>query len=117
MAGTYSDDEGQQEVSRRTLVCACVAGPAMGGPLFGMMGFGLLASATLVLISSPLTMIFSPVLFSAGLVLMAAMGGFAVAAAMGLSGLCTLGLIFQQLRSTRPVGFELPKKASWIWCG
>ena len=59
------------------------------------------------LISSPLLLIFSPLLFGAGAVLVAALAGIGMAMAAGLSGLFTFGWISKELGVGRLLQFGL----------
>ncbi|KAJ7963493.1 Oleosin [Quillaja saponaria] len=95
----YGDETGR--CSGMTVLCASLAGIAIGGPLLGMIGFSLLASATLLLVSSPLLLLFSPLLLGAASVLVGAMAGFAMAVALGLAGVSTFGWIVREVRGTR----------------
>lgn len=85
----------QQQVSGETVVFASLAGLAIGGPLLAMMGFTFVATITLLLVSSPLLIIFSPLLFFACFVFAAALAGFAAAGAMSMVGLSTIRWIFR----------------------
>lgn len=97
MGNTYGDDEEQQEeVSGRTVVCACVAGTSMGGPLFGMMGFSLLASVRPVLSAD------GDIQSSAVLCRSCFDGGH------GSHWLVYVRLDFSATQV---------KKANWVWCG
>ncbi|KAG5550929.1 hypothetical protein RHGRI_009374 [Rhododendron griersonianum] len=62
-----------------------------------MTGFTVVATVTLLLVSSPLLTISSPLLISAGLVLVAALAGFAGARATALTGLLALGWVFRSV--------------------
>ncbi|XP_073009917.1 oleosin S1-2 [Typha latifolia] len=73
-----------------TVLYATLASLLIGGPLLGMMGFTLLASTTLLVVTSPLLLLFSPVLLPSAFVIVAAMAGFAFAAAMAFGGLLAL---------------------------
>ncbi|PON47227.1 LOW QUALITY PROTEIN: hypothetical protein PanWU01x14_246080 [Parasponia andersonii] len=75
---------GQHQISGWTVIYASLAGLAFGGPLLAMAGFSFLASVT---ISWLLLLIFSPLLFGACAVLVAAFAGFGMAAVAGLDGL------------------------------
>ncbi|KAL9441907.1 hypothetical protein AB3S75_020414 [Citrus x aurantiifolia] len=93
-------------VSGKSMLCASLAGAAIGGPLFGMMGFSFLATVTLLLISSPVLLIFSPLLVSAVFVLVRALTGFTAAIAMGIAGVFTLAWICREVRMHIRLGFR-----------
>lgn len=84
-------------ISGKTLLFASLSSLAIGGPLLAMSGFSFFASITLLLITSPLRFIFSPLLLGAGAVLVAAVAGFGVAAAAALTGLAAFGWISSEL--------------------
>ncbi|KAE8098918.1 hypothetical protein FH972_016945 [Carpinus fangiana] len=88
----------QEHVSGRSVLCASVAGMAIGGPLLGMTGFSFIASVALLLISSPLLLLFSPLLFCAALLLVGAVAGFSAAAAIAMAAASTLRWVFRELR-------------------
>lgn len=91
-------DRDRHEMSgktRRVILMASFAGAVMGGPLLVMMGFSFLASLTLLLVTSPLLIIFSPILFGAGCIFAFAMAGFALAACLGLAGLLSISWVFK----------------------
>ncbi|XP_010483077.1 PREDICTED: uncharacterized protein LOC104761666 [Camelina sativa] len=73
-----------------SVVEATVASLAVVGPLFGLMSFSLVATVTLFLIVSPLMLIFAPVLAGTVAILVAAMVGVGVAAALWLMGIAAL---------------------------
>ncbi|KAH0980693.1 hypothetical protein GBA52_007870 [Prunus armeniaca] len=77
----------------------------IGVSLVFLMGFSFLASVTLLVLSSPLRLIFIPLLFFTGFVFVGAMTGFAMARAMALTGMSTLGWIFQEPGGTCLLGF------------
>lgn len=78
-------------MSTKTAVLTSVAGVIIGGPLVGLMGLSFVATMSLLLLSSPLLIIFSPVLLGAAL----AMIGFAVAGAMAVAGLSSVAWVFR----------------------
>lgn len=92
-------DRDRHEMSGKTrrvmILMASFAGVVMGGPLLVMMGFSFLASLTLLLVTSPLLIIFSPILFGAGCIFAFAMAGFALAACLGLAGLLSIAWVFK----------------------
>ncbi|KAI5572193.1 hypothetical protein BDE02_11G146400 [Populus trichocarpa] len=63
---------GSHKLSGSSLVYASAACLATGGPLLGMSGLSFLASLTLLLITSPLLLIFRPLVLGAPLVLVGA---------------------------------------------
>ena len=81
------------------MVCASLAGVAIEGPLLGTMGLSFITSVAILLVSTPLLLLFSPIIFFAGLVLGGAVAGFSVAALMAMSGLSTLEWVFTKLRA------------------
>lgn len=88
------------------MLCASLTGVAIGGPLFGMIGFSFLATATLLLISSPALLIFSPLLLSAVFVLAGVLTGFTAAIAMGIAGVFPLAWIYREVRMHKRLGFR-----------
>ena len=88
------------------MVCASLAGIAIGGPLLSTMGLSFIASMAILLVSTPLLLLFSPIIFFAGLVLVGAVAGFSMAALMAMSGLSTLEWVFHQVKGRRDVGFR-----------
>ncbi|XP_068339198.1 major oleosin NAP-II-like [Pyrus communis] len=102
--GQQKQQQMQLQTSGTKMLVAAFTGLAIGGSLVGLMGFSFLASVTLLVLSSPLLVIFSPLLFFAGFVFVGALVGFTVAAAMALAGMTTLGWIFQELTGRRLLG-------------
>ncbi|KAM1055436.1 hypothetical protein ACFX13_029661 [Malus domestica] len=101
----HGQQQQQLQTSGTKVLLAAFTGLAIGGPLVGLMGFSFLASVTLLVLSSPLLLIFIPLLFFAGFVFVGALAGFAVAAALAFAGMTTLGWIFQELAGIRLLGF------------
>ncbi|KAL2455724.1 Oleosin 5 [Forsythia ovata] len=97
---------GRRHASGKTVLFASLAGVAIGGPLLGMMGFSFLATLTLLLITSPLLILFSPLIFSAACVVGFAFLGFAVAAAMAIAGMSTVTWVYRSLTGRRAVGYH-----------
>jgi len=89
----------QNQISTKTMVFATVGAITIGGPLLAMMGFTFLATMTFLVITSPLLMIFSPLLIGAMFVLVVALTGFALAGVMALAGLLALGWVFRLVKS------------------
>ena len=100
-----SGHDHQRHVHGRQVVCASLAGIAIGGPLLSTMGLSFIASMAILLVSTPLLLLFSPIIFFAGLVLVGAVAGFSMAALMAMSGLSTLEWVFHQVKGRRDVGF------------
>ncbi|KAK8591684.1 hypothetical protein V6N13_031720 [Hibiscus sabdariffa] len=90
----------QQQQSGRSMILAAVAGVALTAPLLGMMGFSFLATLTLLFISLPLLLLFSPLLLFVGLVFMVALAGFAIAATMAFAGVSALAWIYREIRGS-----------------
>ncbi|CAJ1971547.1 unnamed protein product [Sphenostylis stenocarpa] len=86
------------QISGVKLVSASVAALATVGPMLWMMGFSFLASTTLLLVCSPLLLLFTPLLLPAAFLFMITLAGFAVADAMALTGLHLLGGIARETR-------------------
>ncbi|KAL6513973.1 hypothetical protein OROHE_019429 [Orobanche hederae] len=82
------------QVSLKTAVMASVAGLVIGGPLLGLM-----AITTLLVVTSPLFIIFFPVLFGAVCVLGLVMFGLATAGVMALAGLSTMAWVLRSYTS------------------
>ncbi|XP_059664614.1 oleosin Ara h 10.0101-like [Cornus florida] len=105
--------ETQRQVSGTTVLYSSLAGVAVGGPLLVMMGFSFLATVTLLLVTSPLLISFSPLLFFAAFVLVSIMAGFATTAATALVGISSFVWIFRSFRGIRAcLGFDEDKLES-----
>ncbi|KAL6547030.1 hypothetical protein OROMI_022751 [Orobanche minor] len=87
------------QVSLKTAVMASVAGLVIGGPLLGLMAITFAAAATLLVVTSPLFIIFFPVLFGASCVLGLVMFGLATAGVMALAGLSTMAWVLRSYTS------------------
>ncbi|KAK4439646.1 Oleosin S1-2 [Sesamum alatum] len=85
--------------SGRTAVLASIAGVVIGGPLLALMGISFLATVTLLLVASPLFLIFSPVLFGAACVLALAVIGFVAAGAMAVAGVSAVAWVVRLFTS------------------
>ncbi|KAL4340305.1 hypothetical protein GQ457_08G007980 [Hibiscus cannabinus] len=94
----------QQQQSGRSMVLAALAGVALAAPLLVVMGFSFLATLTLLFISLPLLILFSPLLLSVGLVLMVVLAGFAIAATMAFAGVSTLVWMYREIRGNSGFG-------------
>ncbi|KAL2245171.1 oleosin S1-2 [Sesamum indicum] len=92
--------------SGRTVLLASIAGVIIGGPLLALMGISFLATVTLLLVASPLLLIFSPVLFGAACVLALAVIGFAAAGAMAVAGVSAVAWVVRSFTSRRAVQFR-----------
>lgn len=93
-----------QQVNRRTVICATVAGLAIEAPILGLMGFSFLSSLILLVITSPLLILFSPLLMGAAAVLAVAMAGFGVAGITAVLGLSSFVLVYRSLIKGRKIG-------------
>ncbi|OIW16416.1 hypothetical protein TanjilG_19132 [Lupinus angustifolius] len=86
------------ELSNMTLLSASLSAIVIAGPLLGMMLFSFIASSALVIVCSPLFLLFSPLLLGVAFVFVATLAGFAIAAAMGLIALSMLGWVAKETR-------------------
>lgn len=93
----------KQHVSGKTAVVASVAGLIIGAPLIGLTGMSFAATVTLLLLASPLFIIFSPVLFGAVCLLALALLGFGVAGAMALVGVSSVVYVVRSFTAGRGV--------------
>ncbi|XWS27677.1 hypothetical protein CRYUN_Cryun25bG0001900 [Craigia yunnanensis] len=105
MAEDHKQQGENHNVSGRSMVCALLAGMAVTAPLPGMMGFSFLATVTLLVISSPLLLIFSPFLLCVGLVFAGVLTGFTVATAMALAS--TLAWMYREIRGSLGAGYNV----------
>lgn len=104
----------ERRVSGTTAVLAFIAaGLIIGGPLIGLMGITFAATMTLLLLTSPLFIIFSPVLLGAVCVLALVMVGFAAAGAMAVVGVASMVWIFRSFTG----GDKLMESAGSDWAG
>ncbi|KAL0443220.1 UNVERIFIED_CONTAM: Oleosin S1-2 [Sesamum latifolium] len=92
--------------SGRTALLASIAGVIIGGPLLALMGISFLATVTLLLVASPLFLIFSPVLFGAVCVLALAVIGFTAAGAMAVAGVSAVAWVVRSFTSRRALQFH-----------
>ncbi|XP_009609929.1 oleosin 16.4 kDa isoform X2 [Nicotiana tomentosiformis] len=105
--GQMMDIVNPQQVSRRTLILATLAGIAVEGPLLGMMGFSFLTSLIILVVTSPLLLIFSPLLFGAACVFAFAIAGFGVAGTIAFAGLSSFVLVYRSLiKGVRKTGID-----------
>ncbi|XVE80627.1 hypothetical protein DITRI_Ditri14bG0154400 [Diplodiscus trichospermus] len=100
MAEAQQQQGETQSVSGRSMVWASLVSMALTVPLLGMMGFSLLSTLILLVISSPLLLIFSPLLLSVGLLFAGVLAGFAIAAAMALAGVSTLAWTYREIKGS-----------------
>ncbi|KAK6947147.1 Oleosin [Dillenia turbinata] len=99
LPASFSEGEGLTKMSPKTVVYASVTSIAIAGPLLAMMGFTLSATVILLLISSPLLLLFGPLLFFVGLLFAAALAGFAVSAALCLAGMFAFRWVYKSFGS------------------
>ncbi|KAM3396441.1 oleosin S1-2 [Capsicum galapagoense] len=92
-----------QQVDKKTVIFATVAGIAIGGPILGLMGFSLLSSLTLLVVTSPLLLLFSPLLLGAASVLAVTLAGFVMAGIMGALGLSSFVLVYRSIIKGRKI--------------
>ncbi|OIT27206.1 PREDICTED: uncharacterized protein LOC109214262 [Nicotiana attenuata] len=95
--GQMIDTVNPQQVSRRTVILATLAGIAVEGPLLGMMGFSFVTSLIILVVTSPLLLIVSPLLFGAACIFAFAIAGFGVAGTMAFAGLSSFVLVYRSL--------------------
>ncbi|KAK1583955.1 hypothetical protein Q3G72_028584 [Acer saccharum] len=95
--GQQLTTHGHGGVTGKSVVCASLAGVAVCGPLFGMLGFSFLATLTLLLICFPLMLLFSPLLLCVSLLFFGALVGFAAAVAMAVAGVSTLAWSYREV--------------------
>ncbi|CAN4102561.1 unnamed protein product [Withania somnifera] len=93
-----------QQADRRTVIWATVAGLAIEAPILGLMGFSFLTSLILLVITSPLLVIFSPLLMGAAAVLAVALMGFGVAGTTAILGLTSFVLVHRSLIEGSKIG-------------
>lgn len=91
---------GAHQVTGRTVVLGSVA---IGGELLCMMGISFVSTMTLLLITCPLVIIFSPLLLFAGFLFLSV---FAVAAVMALVGMSTIVGILRSYSGREMFGSE-----------
>ncbi|XP_051128264.1 oleosin S1-2-like [Andrographis paniculata] len=103
------DDRRQSHVSGSSVAQAAVAGLVIGGPLLGLMGISFAATASLMVVASPVLILFSPLLFAAAFVFALAMLGFAAAGAMAITGLLAVGWVFRPAAGYR--------RSEWLHSG
>ncbi|KAL4185879.1 hypothetical protein AMTRI_Chr10g8030 [Amborella trichopoda] len=90
--------EMKNKTSGSSVLSSSMAALVIGGPLLGMSGFSFLASMTILIISSPLFLIFSPLLLPVAFVLGCSMVAFAAAGLMGMAGFCAITCVFRSVR-------------------
>ncbi|KAK2640053.1 hypothetical protein Ddye_027848 [Dipteronia dyeriana] len=67
-----------------------------GGPFFGMLGFSLLATLTL-LVCFPFMLLFSPLLLCVSLLFVGALAGFSTVGTMAVAGVSTLSWSYREV--------------------
>ncbi|KAL4579950.1 hypothetical protein LXL04_016121 [Taraxacum kok-saghyz] len=100
----YHSHMAHNQVSGKTILLATLSAIAVGGPLLAMMGFSFLSTMTLFIFTSPLLIIFSPLLLGAGFVLVLALVGFGAAALMAIAGLSALGWVLRSVKEHEFLG-------------
>lgn len=95
-----SESSDQEQTSGTTVVLASLTGLAIGGSLVAMMGFSILASVALVLLTANITL-----LLFAGFAFVGAISGFVLALAMALSGVLMLERMLQKRGGTSLLRF------------
>ncbi|KAL5972340.1 hypothetical protein ACLOJK_041593 [Asimina triloba] len=88
----------QTRLGRPNILYSLLASVAIGGLLLGLMGLTFLASIATLLLSSPVLLVFSPVIFPAGFVIATSVAGIGAAAGMALVGVAALACICRSLR-------------------
>ncbi|KAG9448797.1 hypothetical protein H6P81_008762 [Aristolochia fimbriata] len=101
MAQMYFPPEDPRRVSPSTVAYSLVAGFAIGGPLFALMGVALLGSIGILIVASPLLVIFAPFILLAGFVLSAAVAGFSAGISMAAAGVWALAKVYGHVRRRR----------------
>ncbi|KAL7130709.1 hypothetical protein ABFS83_13G151700 [Erythranthe nasuta] len=98
------------QVSGKTALLLSVAGIIIGGPLVALMGIIFAVTMTLLLVASPLFIIFSPVLFGAACVFGLVMLGLAAAGAMAVVGVSAVAWVLRpSYASGRGIQFQSDK--------
>ncbi|GLT83761.1 hypothetical protein SLE2022_020330 [Rubroshorea leprosula] len=88
----------------RSLVCASLAGVAVGAPLLGISTFSFIAALTLLLVSTPLLLIFGPLLLCSALFFIGTLVGFSAAATMAVVGVSSVVWMYRGLRGSVGAG-------------
>ncbi|KAJ8532477.1 hypothetical protein K7X08_012400 [Anisodus acutangulus] len=97
-----------EQMTRKELIWATIAGVAIEGPILGMMCFSFLSSLILVVFTSPLLILFSPLLLGAASVFVIAMAGFGVAGITGVFGLSSFVVVYRSLMKGRKMATVQP---------
>ncbi|XP_060189791.1 oleosin S1-2 isoform X1 [Lycium barbarum] len=97
-------DVNPQQITPRSLIWTTIAGITIEGPILGLMGFSFLSSLILLVITSPLLIIFSPLLIGAACVFLLAMAGFGVAGITAVFGLSSFVVVYRSLIKDRKIG-------------
>ncbi|KAH0982393.1 hypothetical protein GBA52_009570 [Prunus armeniaca] len=95
-----SESSDQEQTSGTTVVLASLTGLAIGGSLVAMMGFSILASVALVLLTANITL-----LLFAGFAFVGAISGFVLALAMALASVLMLERMLQKRGGTSLLSF------------
>ncbi|KAL8033304.1 hypothetical protein ABFX02_13G151600 [Erythranthe guttata] len=99
-----------QFTTGKTALLLSVAGIIIGGPLVALMGIIFAVTMTLLLVASPLFIIFSPVLFGAACVFGLVMLGLAAAGAMAVVGVSAVAWVLRpSYASGRGIQFQSDK--------
>ena len=99
MKGTFSEDN--QEGPATSKVLAVVTLLPIGGFLLILAGITFVGTLIGLAVSTPLLVIFSPVLIPAAIVIGLAVAGFLTSGAFGITGLSSLSWIANYLHQTR----------------
>ncbi|OWM71513.1 oleosin 18.2 kDa-like [Punica granatum] len=100
MKGTLIGDRGGGGPSA-TKVLAVMASLPVGGSLLALAGFTLLMTVVGLAITTPLFILFSPVLVPAAVVVGLAVTGFLTSGAFGLTALSSLSWVLRYIRQAR----------------
>ncbi|GER52719.1 oleosin family protein [Striga asiatica] len=104
-------------VSSKTAVMASAAALIVVGPLLCLMGISFAATVALLLVASPLFLIFFPVLFGAACVFGLAMLGFAAAGAMAVAGRFVVAWVLRSAADGRRDGDGVEREKGTDWAG
>ncbi|VVA24019.1 Hypothetical predicted protein [Prunus dulcis] len=96
----WSESSDQEQTSGTTVVLASLTGLAIGGSLVAMIGFSILASVALVLLTANITL-----LLFAGFAFVGAISGFVLVLAMALAGVLMLERMLQKRGGTSLLSF------------
>ncbi|ONI15492.1 hypothetical protein PRUPE_3G045600 [Prunus persica] len=96
----WSESSDQEQTSGTTVVLASLTGLAIGGSLVAMIGFSILASVALVLLTANITLLLFAVFAFVG-----AISGFVLVLAMALAGVLMLERMLQKRGGTSLLSF------------